>query len=348
MAYDGLVERLANTPLALRVAAFPDGSVDSYYRVADGDRLLATRAAFVERVIDGRSALQLTDRQRRPGGQAVNMAQQTAALDDTVQLVGSVSDPIFDSLPFETTSMGAPAEVSVLRFRHEDLLLATRSREAREWEFEQLRTAVDPESFLKADLVCCGNAGVFADIERAAEAVAAAGSGGVLVYDPGEVGGLTAESRRTLVEAMGNFETGFRTVLSANRSEIESIAAALAAETDDQALAVEGDDQALAGKTAQIRDNAGITGVVAHTERSAVAATPDGTVEVPNLDTERVLTVTGAGDRFTAGLGHALASDWSWETALQLGNACASYHVVHGDTAGRGEIADYVQQLETV
>lgn len=338
MAYDDLVGRLANPPPALRVAAFPDGSVDSYYRVTDGDQRVTTRAAFAERLTEDRSALQLTDRQRFPGGQTVNMAQQAAALHDSVHLAGYLSDPIFESLPFETTSMGAPAEVAVLRFEDGDLMLAARSPDAREWTFEQLQAVVDPESFLDAELVCCGNARVFADLERTAEAVAAAGSGGVLAYDPGEVTGWTADSRRTLVEAMGTFEESYQTVLSANGPEIESIAATLPAE---------GDGDGLASQTARIRDHAGITGVVAHTDRRAVAATTEGTVEVSNLDTERVVTVTGAGDRFTAGLGHGLAADWPWEAALQLGNACASYHVVHGETAGRDGIAGYVQQLET-
>lgn len=339
MAYDDLVGRLDDPPAALDVAAFPDGSVDSYYQVCDGDRRLATREEFVATLTAGRSALQLADRQRFPGGQTVNMAQQAAALHDSVHLVGHLDDPIFESLPFETASMGAPADVSVLRFDDENLMLAARSPAARKWRFEQLQDAVDPETFLDVDLICCGNARVFDDLGRAAEQIAASGSGGTLVYDPGDVTGWTPNSQRALVEALAKFERDYRTVLSANEPEIEALAAALPSEGY-------GDDRT--GQAERIRDRSGITGVVAHTEQRAVAATAESTVDVPNLDTERVETVTGAGDRFTAALGHGLAAGWPWEPALQLGHACASYHVVHGETVSFEGIADYVEPLETV
>lgn len=351
MAYEELVGRLAAPPPVLSVAAFPDGSVDSYYRVRDGDRRLATREAFVEAVVEGRSALELADRRRMPGGQTVNMGLQAAALRDTVRHAGYLDDPIFESLPFETTSMGEPAEVAVLEFESEDLMLAARPPDTREWRIEQLRETVDLPAFLDADLLCCGNAGVFHDLERVADVVAAAsedvqsagpghdeGTRGVLVFDPGEISGLTAESRRRLVEALATFQAGRETVLSANDAEIRAIASAIPAG---------GSGDALARLTERIRDHSGITGVVAHTDRRAVAATADGVLEVPNLNTERVVTVTGAGDRFTAGLGHGLAAGWPWNDALQLGNACASYHVVHGETVQREEIAEYVEQLET-
>lgn len=339
MAYDALVGRLEDPPPALDVAAFPDGSVDSYYRVCDGDRRLATRDAFAATLTAGRDALQLADRQRFPGGQTVNMARQADALRDSVHLVGHLDDPIFESLPFETTSVGDPADVSILRFEDENLMLAARSSAARKWRFEQLREAVDPETFLDVDLICCGNARVFDDLGRAAERIAAGGSGGTLVYDPGDITGWTPDSRLALIEALTTFERGYRTVLSANEPEIEALSAALPSEDDGDSLA---------GRVERIRDRSGLTGVVAHTARRAVAATAETTVDVPNLDTDRVVSATGAGDRFTAALGHGVAADWPWKPTLQLGHACASYHVVNGETVSREEIAAYVEQSESL
>jgi hypothetical protein len=339
MAYADLVGKLTDPPPELDVAAFPDGSVDSYYQVYDGENHLTTRAEFTAAVTDDRGALQLGDRRRFPGGQTVNMALQAAALEDDVSLAGYLDDPIFDSLSFETVSMGAPAEVAVLAFEHEDLMLAARSPEAREWEFAQLRSVVDPEEFLDVDLVCTGNAGVFTDLSETAAEVVTAGGGGVLVFDPGEISGWSADSRRSLVDALATLERGYDTVLSANEQEIDALAAALPSEGA-------GDD--LADHLERIRTRAEITGVVAHMERRAVAATDDGVHTVPNLDTEQVVTVTGAGDRFTAGLGHGLAAGWRWEPALQLGHTCVSYHVVHGETLSRTEIPEYLENLSTV
>ncbi|MFB6096724.1 MAG: PfkB family carbohydrate kinase, partial [Haloferacaceae archaeon] len=189
-------------------------------------------------------------------------------------------------------------------------------------------------SLLDADLVCSANWSAFHGSTEVFEAVADAGEG-VFVFDPGSLGGLPDGQVRRLLDGLGHLEPAYRTVLAGNGVEIDALAAAAGVDSPDHETAVAG-----------VRDAAGISGVVAHEEEVAVAGTGDGTVVVPNLDTDRVATVTGAGDRFTAGLGHGLAAGWGWEVSLALGNTCASYHVVHGETIERDDVADYVQRHE--
>lgn len=345
MAYEELVARLDKSPRALEVAAFPDGSVDIHCRVRDGDHELSTREAFKQAIDAPRSALQLADRRHEPGGQTVNMARQADALGDDVHLAGQLKDPIFEELPFETTSMGKPAEVTVLAFEDEDLMLAAR-QESEGWRIQELAEVVDPAQFLDVDLICWGNARIHRDLGetvRGIHEVAAAtaldstpAAGPVLVFDPGEVGGRTDESRRALLDAFRGVNDGIRAVISVNRPEAEALAAALS-----------GEDDTLEGKLRRIRSRAGIDGVVAHTEETAVVATSTGTMSVPTLEIDRVVTLTGAGDRFTAGLGHGLAAGWGWKAAIQLGNACGSHYVAHGESATGEVLRSRLPEWET-
>lgn len=363
MAYDELGERLQAEPRELSVAAFPDGSVDTYYRALDGDERVETRTEFCSVLARDRDSLRLRRRQQATGGQSVNMAKQAHALHDEVTLAGHLDDPVFADLPFTTVSLGEPATVSILLFDDGDLMLAEESQDIREWGVEDLRSAArklepgtgrdeaadeDPlAALVDADLVCSANWNAFHGLVETFEAIAdaAAGGGGesrgksergVFVFDPGALGGLADERLRTLLDGLDVLEPAFRTVLTANDVEIEALAEIAGVENGDREA-----------QLTRILDEAGISGAVAHMESRAVAATEEGIVEVANLDTSRVATVTGAGDRFTAGMGHGLAAGWDWDTALALGNTCASYHVVHGETIPREAIADYAERHET-
>lgn len=362
MAYDELVDHLQTEPPELSVAAFPDGSVDTYYRALDGDERVETRTEFCSVLARDRDSIRLRRRQQATGGQSVNMAKQAHALYDEVTLAGHLDDPVFADLPFTTVSLGEPATVSILLFDDGDLMLAEESQDIREWGVEDLRAAArklvpgfegeetdeDPlTTLVDVDLLCSANWNAFHGLVETFEAIADAraatraddtedtNENGVFVFDPGALGGLSDERLRTLLDGLGVLEPTFRTVLAANDVEIEGLAAVAGAEDGDCET-----------QLAHIRDEAGISGVVAHMENRAVAATDDGIVEVANLDTSRVATVTGAGDRFTAGMGHGLAAGWGWGPSLALGNTCASYHVVHGETIPREGVADYVERHE--
>lgn len=358
MPYDALISQLREAPTSLSVAAFPDGSVDTFYRVFDGDERIPDRAAFREALAAGRSELRLERHRRTIGGQSVNMAAQAHALGDDVALAGHLDDPAFGDLSFPTRSLGDPSAVSVLPFEDGDLLFAEESADIRSWGVEDLRAATaDLDAFLDAKLVCSGNWGAYRGNAGVLDAVAAAGSGGTVVFDSGSLGGTNPERRRALLAGLGRLEPEYRTVLSAADAELDALAAAL--DGDDVVAGgadEDGNDRHRADRTAddcaaqceRIRAAAEISGVVAHAEGRAVAATPDGAIEVPNLDVPRGTTATGAGDRFTAGLGHGLAAGWEWEPALALGNVCASHFVARAETIGRADIDEFVRHHEPV
>jgi sugar/nucleoside kinase (ribokinase family) len=359
MAYDELVARLRGDGTdgdrePITVAAFPDGSVDTYYRVFDGETRVDDRQAFEATLAEGRDSVRLERERAVAGGQSVNMARQAHALGGSVRLAGHLDDPVFDAFDFRTVSMGDPSQVRVLRLGEDDLMLAEESPDIESWDVTTLASAVgDLPKFLGADLVCGANWSVHGaepnDLSGLAEAMEGGrGDGGtrpdgdrpVFVFDPGSVGGMSGERHRALRDGLAALTDHWRVVLSVNPPEAEALAASLAA--DGPAAG-----ETWLTRTRGLRRSMGLDGVVVHGTERAVAATADGDHDVPNLATTRVRTVTGAGDRFSAGLGYALAADWGWRVALQAGNGCASYHVVNEASASSEALASFVESRGT-
>lgn len=334
MPYDELVARLEDDFETVRVGAFPDGSVDDYYRVRDGASTVTSRAAFAAAIAEGRDAFGLDHVMTDAGGQSVNAARQAAALGDDVLLAGHLNHPIF-AFDFQTVSMGEPARVRVCLFDADDVMLVEESTDLGAWTFDDLRAALagSVDDFLERDVLCCTNWASVSGLASAMSAIAARDpDGGVFCIDPGP---LTMEQARNLLAAVEPLSTVYDVVLSVNETEVSRLAAAAGYdEVDDPA----DDADAVEG----VRSTAGVSGVAVHAAEVAVAATTEGTVSVPNIHTERMLTETGAGDRFSAGLARTLAAGWGWNVALAAGNACASYYVSEGDTAGRDALREHV------
>lgn len=341
MDYTLLASSLRDETSAYEMTAFPDGSVDTYYRVYgnDGDRI-ESRLAFSERIAADADTFSLTRETTRPGGQAVNVAQQLYALDDTVRLFGHLDDPLFEGLPFETVSMGPPASVSVYEFDDGDLMLSDRPADSSGWSLDELRTAAG-DAFrdrLTADAVCCVNWISFDGMTDALARLAALSlDGGPFVFDAGDVVGAPPEAIETLCTALDSLDRSYDVYVSANGSEIEYLASVLDAED------VESDEATLD----RLRRRIDVTGVVRHGKSEATAATADGRTAVSTIDADGVRRQTGAGDRFGAGFAHGLAADWSFERALGLGNLCSSYYFEHGETGTRDALAEYADTSET-
>ncbi|WP_339102350.1 hypothetical protein [Haloterrigena salinisoli] len=351
MSYDALVDRLASDDRERRIAAFPDGSVDTYYTAFDetGDRI-AARETFGDRIARGDSdSVPIERDSRAPGGQAVNMARQVHALGDEPTLYGHLEDPIFDDLPFEAVSMGEPSRISVFSFEDDALLFAERSSAIATWSLADLETAApsgDAGEALTADAVCCGN---WASAEGLADALAtlAAGSfeASTFVLDPGPVSTRSDEAPLDLLEALGELEAATDVVYSVNRPELEETAAAIDADADvatDSNPDAPGADADLE-RLERVREAAGIMGAVLHEAEHAAAATRAETTVVENVAVEDPERRTGAGDRFGAGLAVARARDWDWETALALGNCAASYYVATGETGSRDDLRSFLE-----
>ncbi|GAB6861293.1 PfkB family carbohydrate kinase [Haloplanus litoreus] len=334
MPYDALVARLGSGLDPVRVGTFPDGSVDHYYRLRDGDATITSRAAFAAAVAEGRDSFTLDHVTTDAGGQAVNAARQAAALGDDVALVGHLDHPIFD-FDFETVSMGAPARVRVCLFDADDVMLVEESSDLDAWSFADLLEVLpEPvEDFLERDVLCCTN---WASTPGLGDAMwnidAYDPDGGVFCVDPGP---LTTAGARDLLSALPALGDAYDVVVSVNDDE----AARLAEAADEGAV----DDPTGAATLDAVRTAAGATGIVVHGEEAAVAATPDGRVSVPTLDVSRALTETGAGDRFSAALARSLAAGWDWTLALAAGNACAAHYVSGQGTATRETLAAHVE-----
>lgn len=329
----GAVPRLLDDDRTVSVTTLPDGSVDMFYRAVGPGGPIATREEFARRVADGTKELDLEPHRCEPGGQAVNMALQAHALADDVRLFGHLAEFPF---PFEAVSMGEPARVTVLEFDDEDLMLAERSADRRQWSLAELRAAGGPDA-LQTEAVCCGNWAALPGLTDVLRAAAAEAGGDVFVFDTGGLAGVGSARLRGLRGVLANLADAYDVIVSANRWEVEHAAARLGVARPD------GND---AGSLQGLREATGVAGVVCHEATRAVAATPEGVTIVPNLETRGTATTVGGGDRFDAGLAHALAVGWDWKPALALANACASFHVERGTAGTHEELAAYVRERE--
>jgi len=326
MAYDALVERLADPPDA-SVSAFPDGSVDTRFRVSHGEEEIDTRRRLGEQISDGEfDSYRLHSREATTGGQAPNAAEQAAALGADTALAGHLDHELFSYLSCSTYSMGEPATVSVFELEDGDVMFAAESHDIEAWTLEDLLDVV-PEEFFHADAAFGGNWVSIPAMTGALESLDEHLSCETFVFDPGNLTGYDESRIRDLCAALSG--TCSETVLSLNRAETNAVA---------DAFGVDGD-----GET-QVRGIASETGLTAvcHGATAALLATPERFVRVPNLDVGTPVRQAGGGDRFGGGLAVARGAGWEWETALACGNACASRFVATGETGSRDAVREFV------
>lgn len=333
-----IATRLANDDTRATVAAFPDGSVDRFYDVyADGDRI-ERREGFVEAISSDRSpAVTVRRSATEPGGHAVNMAVQASLLGNDVTLVGHLDDPVFDELGVETISMGAPADVDVFGFEDGDVLSVEPSDDAVEWSFADLEAATRGRygAVLSADLLFCTNwASYDALPDVLAELATADLDGGHLLVDPGRATGRDDAAISRLFEVLSDLGDSFDVVLAANGTEVRTLAGAVGHVGSSPA-----DVDACLERLQAAGD---LAAAVVHEVDAAIARTPTDRVRTANFEVEPTRH-TGGGDRFDAGLGHALARGWSWSDALRLGNACASRYIATGESPGPDELAVFLR-----
>ncbi|WP_336344042.1 PfkB family carbohydrate kinase [Halalkalicoccus ordinarius] len=334
MAYEDLVERLADEPEERTVTALPDGSVDVYHALydANGERI-EDRETFAERLTEGKPSFPVERESTEPGGQAVNMARQADALGNRVRLYGHLDDPVFDELDVERVSMGAPSRIEIHSL-DEDVLFTEVSPDIADWTLERFQAvADDPAERLAAAAICWGNWASAPGLTEAFRELADASiDGGLFLLDPGPITTRSDGSIQELLEALSALESAYNVVLSLDPSELEAITRAIGVD--------EADDRE---RLAELRAEAGLTALVLHAESEATAAIRGRNVSVENLTVEEPVRETGAGDRFDAGLVHALGRDWGLETALALGNACASYAVETAGTADREALRSWLE-----
>jgi sugar/nucleoside kinase (ribokinase family) len=355
MDWTALATRLADAdPVSL--AAFPDGSVDRFFAVERGGDRVADREMFAELLTgDGPAEFDLRRCTTEPGGHAVNLAEQATALGDDATVYGHLDHPVFDGLDATAVSMGDPAEVSVLEFAEDDVLLVEDSGDIESWTLTDLRAAADGlDAALSADAVCSVNWASFPGMTDALRDLAGRDSAdgrresdGWFVFDPGDLSGADPGALREMADALDALDTRFDVTVSVNRAELRDLADALSCGRNGDAAGERADDDGgAADVVAAVRDETGVAGVALHAREAAVAATPGGRVRVPNPDVASVARRTGAGDRLDAGLARGLAADWGWRDALALGNLCGARFVATGETGDRDALADAARRLE--
>jgi sugar/nucleoside kinase (ribokinase family) len=334
MDYADLADVLRDDAADCTITAFPDGSIDMRYRVTDGSAGRLAREEFGERIASGESDTFSIEREERAmGGQAVNMARQATELEDTVHLYGYLDHSIFDSLACETVSMGEPATVYVYDFGSE-VMLADNPDAMSEWSLATLRDAMGDtfEERMTADAVCCAN---WISFDGMTDALSEIGElsldGNYFVLDPGDLTVETPESVASLCSALETLEQSYDVVISTDGDEMTYLAESLAVDVGDDA------EETLR----RLGNELAVTGIVLHGSSEAIAATPDGMSSVLTIHIDGETDLTGAGDRFGAGLAHGLAREWGWDSALQLGNLCSSYHVEQGETGSKEMLASY-------
>lgn len=335
MPYERLAARLADGPTPT-VSTLPDGSIDRYCRLSAGGLDPIDRRATLAREVEagGRKGFALDPVHVEPGGQSVNAATQAHALGADTTCYGHLDDSVFETLPFDTVSMGEPAVVNVVDFEDDDLLLVEHSSDLREWTVADLRAAAPLSSIVGVDAVACSNwvsmPGMAAAFyELADEALPRV----PFVFDPGDVLGSDLSEQCELREAVSALQSTLDVVVSVNRTELRALAAALPDPPDPPV-----DDR---DRVRALRDGFGGSAVLKHGKKEALAATEEGVVAVdnPTVDDQRQ---TGGGDRFAGGLAVGLGAGWDWDVALACGNACASHYVATGETATAEQLRAWV------
>lgn len=340
MPYEHLRDHLADAAEGLPVVCLPDGSVDTLCRVYDGGgERVESRDSFGRRLTDGTiRSVRLEEYDRQPGGQAVNAARQAHALGDDVTLFGHLDHPLLD-LPFETFSMGEPAEVTVCSFDRTDLMLSHGSPAIDDWSFADLHEGGAPfrARVERAGAVVLANWVSFRDLTPTMRTLATYDLEGPVVLDPGDLSGSAAAELGDLGDAMAALDRTAPVVLSANGGELRAVAEGLGVGATESPA-----------RERALREALDVAAVVRHDEPAAVAATDDrfggGTARVENFEARQIRRRTGAGDRFTAGLAHALGSGLAVAPALALGNACATYFIEHGETGSRAALAEFLAE----
>ncbi|MFB6104944.1 MAG: PfkB family carbohydrate kinase [Halobacteriaceae archaeon] len=333
MSYERLPARLADRP-SPTVATLPDGSIDQYCTLTAGAvGPIRTRATLGREIEDpDRSTFRMHIDTTEPGGQAVNVATQLDAIGADVTCYGHLDDPLFDTLDFETVSMGGPATVYAFNFADSDVMFVEGSV-GEDWTLEDLTSITDLTEVFAVDAVSCANWVSFPGLGPAFHELATRELPRIpFILDPGDIVGSDPSAIGALRDAIASLQETFDVVYNANRQEIRATAATL---EDPPA-----DDR---DRLAAIRSATGITATVLHAPEEAIAATPDGITAVDSLHVSDPARHTGGGDRFTGGLAYGLAAGWDWELALACGNACAARYVETGRTPDLETLAAFVR-----
>lgn len=335
MPYHKIKDKLSDIQ-GFDAVGFPDGSVDRYFNLLTGkEEEIRTRAEFARLVRENPScSFRLELKRKEPGGQTVNMSIQSHSLGAETSHYGMLDHSIRQELDFSVVAIGEPTEVDIFEMREGSINLAEPSEDLKSWSLDDLETE-HLEELLSADIVNTGN---WVSIRSMTESLRKLSTyeddWRVFNFDAGDLTETDKEDILKLFQVLARLKesTDAEVIVHANTEEFDRVA---------EVYGLEGKP---VEKVQELRDKTGVTAYIVHDKQRAFAGTPEGTIEVENLETLEVGTRTGAGDRFDAAAGCARAAGWDWDETLALGNTCAVNYVESNETAS---LKDVREQIET-
>lgn len=319
------------------ITVLPDGSVDHRYAIVGPGGGELSRGEFGSAISEAAKTFLTRPLGDEPGGQSVNAARQVHELGAKTSLIGHLDHSIFASLPFETYSMGDPAQIHVYELADGVTMFAIESADIDNWTFHRVSEVVGTafDRLLTADAVLWTNWAAFPHATEAFRDLAdVVERGNLLVIDPGAVSTRSAAAQQEFIETLEALSTPYEVVLSPNRREADTLAASLGIEKTD-----------LASIARTLRERAAVDAVVIHDVPTAVVATRSTVESVPTIEDVEPSRHAGGGDRFTAGITYARARGWDWPEAVTLANACATFYIIHGRSGSEKEVADLVDEV---
>lgn len=314
--------------------------VETRHSPTEFDRL-ETLAALRDRVDESLAAessltVEWEQQGTRTGGHACHLARVFDELGAETTMVGTYGEPPTE--PFTTefagstlVSVGEPGVCDAVEF-DDGKLLQIETGDAAGLDWPTLRERLDPADLAAhldgADVFGVGYWAMTSALPSLAASVVAetwerqASPPEVLFFDPGDIRSLPAETLREGAARLAEANDTVPVTFSANRSETEALAAALADE----------DAEGLADAAEAAREGLGVDRFVGHSAPRSVTVSEAGTavVDVPRTDSPAM--TTSAGDHFNAGylVGHLAGLPDAACTVL--GNATAGRFVRTGAT----------------
>ncbi|MFD1632854.1 hypothetical protein ACOZ4L_15000 (plasmid) [Haloplanus ruber] len=332
-----------------------DGFVDNVRRVVD-ERTTAESfepmtelGAFGERIAasaDDRSSITVewTREGTRTGGLTCHLARAFIGLDASPVMIGAYGAPELDVFADEFAaatrhSFGAPNYTEAVEF-DDGKLLVTETGATRTLDWETLTDAVGVETLADAldgaDAFGIGYWVVIPELPsiltglREAVWPTLADPPETVLLDPGDVRQLSDDVLAEGIDPIRAFADVAPVTLSANRAEMQRLAARFEA------------PPSLSAAATAVRDGLGLHRAVAHADDVSVAAGPDGltSVAVPTVDDPEL--TTSAGDHFNVGLLLGLAAGLSDPAAVCLGNVVAGHFVRHGAPPAEADLRAFL------
>ncbi len=161
----------------------------------------------------------------------------------------------------------------------------------------------------------------------------------LLLFDLGDLRHPTDADLLSVLKILEEFQARHDVILSLNDQESETVARVLHLPRIDLDLA------SALSLAATIREKIGISTVVIHSPRYAVAADGEGEKGLECPHTAKPKIASQAGDHFNAGFSAGRLLGWKAGHCLQLGIACASFYVRHAASPTREQLIHFLQTL---